>query len=389
MTRKLWLLRARELADSWYIVVAIVLLIAIAGAGYIAYDTHVEPGVETTEESVVLYSETSNFDHRAEVIRDTSVHTTGDQISSSIYYTSVTPELEAVLRYAVGDTTDVDATIDVDFELVVRTTHDGAELWRYSETIGSDQATVTPGGTAETSVPVNISDIEPQIEAIEDELGARVGSTEVFILANARVSGTIEGETVDRGFQQQLAIDPGATTYTAESPDPRDETYHTLETTTEPVTYGPLRSIGPLLAILMFVGALGGLTTAKYYGHLEVSQAEKDAAKQEKIRHKFDDWISSGSIGPSHFDNNTQRVRVASLEDLVDVAIDSNRRVIEDQTSGQYYVIDEGVLYTYTATIGSGQYASSQSDGALKTPEDEGASGDSVDTAESTNESTT
>jgi hypothetical protein len=63
-------------------------------------------------------------------------------------------------------------------------------------------------------------------------------------------------------------------------------------------------------------------------------------------RDEFDDWITAASPPQEAFE--APRVEVDSLDGLVDLAIDTNRRVIEDADRGEYLVLGDGVIYTYT-----------------------------------------
>ncbi|MDY6780441.1 MAG: DUF5305 family protein, partial [Halobacteria archaeon] len=68
-----------------------------------------------------------------------------------------------------------------------------------------------------------------------------------------------------------------------------------------------------------------------------------EAARRELHEARYSEWISEGSV-PEEADAS---VRMESLEDLVDVAIDSNRRVIHDADEGVYAVIDDATSYYY------------------------------------------
>ncbi|MDY6765217.1 MAG: DUF5305 family protein [Halobacteria archaeon] len=58
------------------------------------------------------------------------------------------------------------------------------------------------------------------------------------------------------------------------------------------------------------------------------------------------DWVSKGRV-PSETMNGSS-IEVDSLEDLVDVAIDTNNRVIEDTDRNKYVVINDEIVYTYS-----------------------------------------
>jgi hypothetical protein len=61
---------------------------------------------------------------------------------------------------------------------------------------------------------------------------------------------------------------------------------------------------------------------------------------------KYSEWISSG-IYPG--DKWEKMVYVSHLADLVDVAIDTNKRVIYDAAEKMFFVIDDPILYYHSA----------------------------------------
>lgn len=61
-------------------------------------------------------------------------------------------------------------------------------------------------------------------------------------------------------------------------------------------------------------------------------------------RSRYDEWISNGEIPTK---SEKEYVRIETLEDLVDIAIDQNKRVIFDQNYDTYAVIEGDLVYYY------------------------------------------
>ncbi len=100
--------------------------------------------------------------------------------------------------------------------------------------------------------------------------------------------------------------------------------------------------------LLGSIAAIGVLSKRKVNGTLAPSEAELERLRVTGEREEFDEWVSAGTL-PDEV-RERSRVTVASLEDLVDVAIDCDRRVIEDETEEggtAYYVVDGDLLYVY------------------------------------------
>ena len=115
---------------------------------------------------------------------------------------------------------------------------------------------------------------------------------------------------------------------------------------TEPVQPGPLRSYGgPLLLVLGLATALccvGG----RYTGMLSVSDTEREWLAYQNARNEFDDWISSVRLPETEVPDST--VEVESLEDLVDIAIDTDGRVLEVIDRDAFFLFGENRTYVYT-----------------------------------------
>ncbi|WP_171052385.1 DUF5305 domain-containing protein [Haloterrigena sp. H1] len=96
------------------------------------------------------------------------------------------------------------------------------------------------------------------------------------------------------------------------------------------------------------IGGLSVLGTLALAGAVLVtrrSPADIDAARRAVHEQRYAEWISQGSIpmwiGDYH-------VALDTLEDVVDVAIDTNERVVHDQQRDLFAVLNDGVIYYYT-----------------------------------------
>lgn len=86
---------------------------------------------------------------------------------------------------------------------------------------------------------------------------------------------------------------------------------------------------------------LGGAVWVRRFHRRDVDVA---VLRETLTRERFDEWISRGRVPK---DTGQRSVYVESLEDLVDVAIDSSKRVIRDPERDQYVVIDGDIVYRY------------------------------------------
>jgi len=102
----------------------------------------------------------------------------------------------------------------------------------------------------------------------------------------------------------------------------------------------PNMQLVALLAMLGLVAvASGGAIGTK------APKLDQEALRKEIAHNQYSEWISEGEL---LLDSDNEFVYVNSIEDLVNVGIDANKRVIHDPDLSVYTVSDGGVTYYYT-----------------------------------------
>lgn len=339
-----WVLRARVLIADYAAVLAVALLVLGLFGSAVVYSTHVAAGTETEQEVVGVWESTGEFSHEASVTEQNRVFSTGTVLQDrSLYYTRLSPELDGEFTYRFEAPTG-EVTADVETMLVLSATDD-EELWRTEETLDSDSTTLSPGETATTTFTVNVTEIIAEIDAIEADLGASVGEIDPRIRTDVTVGGTAGGEAVSNQERYELSVSPGSSTYGVQNPGPQTARHEHVEPTSVERTYSPLRRAGGPLLLLLGLFGLGALTIAWHRESLQVTEMDRRTLGFERERNEYDDWISRGSVSDAVDDRSM--VHIDELEDLVDIAIDTDERVIEDIDSRRYYVLGESYCYEY------------------------------------------
>ncbi len=342
------LVRLRAAIDEWFIVVVVALLALGLVGGWAAYGAVATPDDEEVDhQTVEAWSTTGGFEHSATVQEENEVFPVGPELADRpVYFTEISPDLDATFGYWY-DAPSGDVTIDVEAERVIRSVDDeDGEYWSTNETLeeSSEQA-LGPGEEHVTTFSVDVPAMMNETDRVEESLGGSAGTVETVVVVHVAMEGTIDGEAVDRIETYELAIEDGGATYSVDAPaaDERaEERTEEVATASSTGFFGPL---GPILLAFVSICALGALVITRRNGTLAPSAAELDRVREQHEREEFDDWISRGSLPDSVRDRS--RIEVATLEDLVDVAIDSDRRVIEDERVGGYYVVDGDSLYVY------------------------------------------
>jgi hypothetical protein len=351
MTTTLFSTSIRSLLNRWFVLVLLVgLALALAG-GYVTYDSHVD-GAETVveQQTTGTWTVESEFQHGTTVTRDTEVFSAVEELTNrSLYFTTVSPRLDGTYTVSHDNTDGNAAVASVDLSLIIRAAEErnGNQVvhWQTRDSLETlDTVEVMDGESTAATVSVDILTILNRSEAIQNDLRAAPGQTEVFLVADATVKSSIAGETFTDTRTDRIEIMPGqnvyrvnATTAEASSYDATEQVTRTIEPTRLELYGGPALCVLGLFCMI-FLG------TARWRGWLAVTERERARNEFERARDDFDEWISTAQIPEA--DSRTP-VPTDSLVDLVNIAIDSNRRVLEG--GDQYAVLVDSEIYTYTA----------------------------------------
>ncbi|EMA61793.1 hypothetical protein C469_06374 [Halorubrum lipolyticum DSM 21995] len=327
-----------------------VCLVAAAVGGGLVYTTHVDPGTETETRTVSSLTVESEYVHSAEVTEPNSVFDTGTVLDGrNTYFTRVAPVLDVAVETSYA--ADAASDVDVSFEsvLVIRNvaSEGGTVYWDERETLTTETVSgVEPGETAVASFALNSSEVDATASEIESELGASPGETETFVETDVTVEGTINGEETSSTRPIEMTLDHGGDTYTVSEPGLQSDT---LDEQTERVTversYGPLRSAGGPLLLLVGLAGAGGLAYARRAVDLALTPAEREYLSYRDDRSEFAEWITSIRLPESVHER--PEAEASTLRDLVDFAIDNDTGVVEDPATDAYHAVTDEFVYTY------------------------------------------
>lgn len=347
--------------DEWFVLVVVVLLILSLVGGWGVYTAYADTDDEQTEyRTVEAWSTTGGFEHQSEVATENEVFEEGTVLTDRpTYFTEINPELAGEFTY-VYSADDGDVDVEVELIRIVRAVDAGDTAgdgdgdssptvhWSVNETVETTaESGLEPNDEVTASFTVDVPEMLNESEHIEDSIGSSPGTVETMVVAVVQIDGTVEDDPVERTDRYELRLGSDGDAYRVDGPTAEERT----EERTEPITVaGPSGPFGPIPAGILFIasfGLLGVLTLSKARGVLAPPASELERIRQSNERAEFDEWISTGTL-PSSVRNRSQ-IAVSTLEDLVDVAVDCDRRVIEDGDT--YYVVDGEVLYVYETPV--------------------------------------
>ncbi|AUX08756.1 hypothetical protein AArcSl_1121 [Halalkaliarchaeum desulfuricum] len=347
-------LRIRAFVDSnWGVLLAVFLLLALAG-GWFAYGAYVDPPEETTSEVISSWSVDAEWSHSATVTEDNTVFPVGTELEDrTTYFGAIAPTLSGVFEVGYTATEASDVSIDAESTLVARSVDQETETVYWSETDALDTAStdgMDPDGTVETSFSINTTALDERIGQIRDEIGADPGTLELFVETTVTIEGTFDGDREAAELTYELPLELDGTTYSVDDPGPQSEVFERTEPVSEPVEPGVLGGvIAPILLLLGLVGA-AGVAAGRHTGRFAVDDAERDWLAFRDDRSEFDEWVTRISLPEEALRRPT--ARAASLQDLVDFAIDNSAGVVEDPERNAFFVITDEYVYTYEPPAG-------------------------------------
>lgn len=340
------LLQLRSLLAANLAVVAVGLVLLAFAGGLFTYNTHLDPGteVETVQDS--RWSSTGEYAHEATVRNGTAVFDRGAVLRDRpTYLETVAPILDGTFVYEYTASGGGDLRTDIEVALVLRSvSEDGFEFWREERTLAARTADSLQSGEQMT-VPfsMNVTALRERIATIENQLGTTPGTAEITVQSRVQIEGQRNGEVVEQRRNYTMNVLPGDGVYSVENDGPTERGNEQFRRETATASYGPLRSTIPPAVLVGAVLAAAGIGIARFRDRLALSSSEQAWLSYCQNRSEFDEWLSTGDLSSASLPD--RRVEISTLGDLVDLAIDSNRRVIEGGTT--YAVLVEDVAYVY------------------------------------------
>lgn len=225
-------------------------------------------------------------------------------------------------------------TVSQRLVLTYTASHDGEVFWNNSRTLARD-ATTTSSGRTDLQAPLNLTTITDRRQAVSREIGG-AGTVDVDLrleveYSTGRYNGSMTVPIPLELTDQWVRIGTPTESRTHSTPVARTVT----------VPHRPAGMVGGLRYAgggLLLAGLLTGAGTVALRRSPDTGPAEQLA------RVRYASWISEGQLPD---DAGEVEVRIDSLPDLVDVAIDAGSRVIYDPDVERFVVLDGRTAYLY------------------------------------------
>jgi len=324
--------RFRRLLARRGLLIAAVLAVVAVGAFAGAWMAYSNPPTETITEQRNPRTVSTVVNTSAVVTGDTPLYDEGEKlVNKPVYFTSASPNV----TIAVDTRVPPGRTVQVTQRLVLHMQADlrGDTYWEETRVLaGTDEAVSDGQATAETTVNVSA------IRGVIDEREAATGDVGVFQSdVELLVSYEADGFSGELTATAPVVFSSGAFWLDSDLGASRTHSERvTREVAEEPdvATYGGLALVGLFALVGAAAVALSGL------GGVDPEELETAI-----VNERYEEWISKGQ-----FPTGTEKkhVKIDSLEDLVDIAIDSNKRVVFDPEFAAYAVVDGDLIYYFS-----------------------------------------
>jgi hypothetical protein len=328
---------------------ALLLLLGIVGVVLTMLFPPTMAVAEVTDRSVVETETTTT----ATVEGDHAMYTAGENLTDEpVYVRSVAPTVTVTATTrAPPDGVAVDQRVAIVYE--ASSTEDGVFRQQKHAVTATSGTIERDGETVESVVSLRVADIGATLEAMREEIGD-AGRVNAYLHIETVYAGDgYEGTLED---QAELAVSDDS--YRIPALELREE-HRTTMSKVEPVAtevFQPtIPTLGPVVVphltpVFGFLAVFGGVLL----GTVRYGRTEFDADRERVVIHRlrYGEWISGGELPPALAEHPLV-VPVESLEALVDVAIDSDTRVIHDPNQDCYAVMTGVAIFVfYPDTVG-------------------------------------
>lgn len=339
------------LSDSLASIVVVLVVLALLG-GWLTYTTHVAAGSHVENRTVAEWESTGAFAHSATVTNGSGAFSEDATLSNqSAYFTAIAPVLNGTFTYSYDASAgDIEANATLQFVLhsIEESNGNTTEYWRITRQLGGNRTdSLAPGEPLETTFSRNMSAMQQRADRIEEQIGGSPGTVEALVVARVHTEGRIEGERVSRTRRYTLPIEMEEGQYRVVDSGPVSNATTLSRRVSVANSHGPLRATGSVLLFVLPLCLLAGLVGARSRGVLDLDESERERLETGRAREEFDEWITTARPPDAVLD--APRVEVESLDGLVDLAIDTNNRVIEDPERDSYFVFHDGIVYAHSS----------------------------------------
>lgn len=331
MTGKLrltYLLARRGPTIALALVVVGTLILGAAGWMYATPET-----TQVTDQTNVQ-TVRSELHSSARVTENSTLYDEGTRLRDPpVYLFSAAPT--ATLNLTTAAPSNQPVRVAQEVTLVYKATRNGETFWQQSRRLAQEETT-TQSGEATTVAQLDPRAIQQRVDQLQTEIGT-AGS----ITVELRYTVAYETDRYEGRLETAVPLTLTDDWYAIDT-ESVERTHGTPETRTVTVP-DPNRGLYSGAGLLGGVSILAGVIIGGVY-YTRLRNVSEEALAYSVHQERYDDWISRGTI-PETLEAPT--IQTESLEELIDVAIDTGNRVIYDSDRELYVVFTGAATYYF------------------------------------------
>lgn len=340
------ILKARRFLGKNYMPIATIVTIIMLATGVIGCLMAYNSMTGTEEITNAAYTQQGVYTYSATVIPGNPLYADNTvlHMGNPAYFFEVSPIADMEFQYSIDSTKNVDVTATGKTSLIVTSMDGDKTIWQKTYPVNDmGSIKIKDNQPVNSKFAINMTNIQTQINDVQDKL--KYSPTTTYVLTTQiNYAGTINDQPVADTAAFNIPINMSDTYY--QMPD-SIETSSTSKTTYDNITVATrkaptVKTTGlPIIFIVLEVIALNYIVTRRR------SVTDEDIAAAEKVamRGKFKESISTGSL-PNNI-NMFTLVDITSLRELVDIAMDTNTRVIYNKEAHIYYTLTGSIMYRF------------------------------------------
>lgn len=314
-------------------------------SGLWMYEEYTKASYE--EKNVISYTQRGNYTYSASVTKPNPLYPEGTRLEMGepAYFFSVSPTADISFLYSVKAADSADLNVEAKTMIVASVKEGSGEeqkiFWQKNFQVADSKTVKMKNGDALTSnITLDVPKIQSMVRKVQDQLNYSSNPT-IEIVTAIKYDGKINGKNVEGAKNFAIPVNISSTYYQM------PENLGFIEDTYKNVTVKKTPSLSTI-KLSMFLFLLSALLESAFITIRKMSKV--DPVYIEKLEEKseslsFKEFISKGKFPEDR--TSLMQVKISSLKDLVDAAVDMNERVIYDAGSGEYFIIHNGTLYIF------------------------------------------
>lgn len=328
-----------QLAAYAGIVAAVLVLVGVAMIGAAGYSYINPPTEEIPPQQVDTQEFTVSIQHSADVVGSNPLYGPPATLENQpVYFINSTPELRLEAVAAVPS----DRPVNVSHELMLyREASFREEVFFNEEEMLASETTVVEDGEMRIETTLDMASVVDRTNEIANTIQGTGTSTVGIRLQTSYETSSVEGGQYEGtlSIQSEFAFSDRAYWLTADELQSSQTESQTIEASVQESS--PNYQLITVLVISGLLVITIGSRVALWGRGVDLTELETDVD-----RSRYEEWISQGDF-PT--DSGKQYIYISSLEDLVDIAIDSGKRVIYDPELDTYGVLDNDMVYYHSS----------------------------------------